>query len=74
MNLLAPLARPLFTWNSRGVMLQAGEGLAGFLGVPLVAADFTAPTRPGARRLGWAALATLAVWLLGRRVRSARHG
>jgi carbon monoxide dehydrogenase subunit G len=74
MNLLAPLARPLFTWNSRGVMLQAGEGLARFLGVPLVAAEFTAPTRPGARRLGWSVLATLAVWLLGRRVKSARHG
>jgi carbon monoxide dehydrogenase subunit G len=74
MNLLAPLARPLFTWNGRGVMLQAGEGLARFLGVPLVAAEFTAPTRPGARRLGWAVLATLAVWLLGRRVKSARHG
>jgi uncharacterized protein YndB with AHSA1/START domain len=74
MNLLAPLVRPLFAWNSRGVMLQAGEGLAHFLGVRLVAAEFTAPTRPGARRLGWAALALLAVWLLGRRVRSARHG
>ena len=74
MNLLAPVARPLFTWNSKGVMLQAGEGLARFLGVPLVAAEFTAPTRPGARRLRWAALATLAVWLVGRRVRSARHG
>jgi carbon monoxide dehydrogenase subunit G len=74
MNLLAPLARPLFAWNSKGVMLQAGEGLAGFLGVPLVAAEFTAPTRPGARRLGWAALAMLVVWLVGRRVRSIRHG
>jgi carbon monoxide dehydrogenase subunit G len=74
MNLLAPLARPVFAWNTRGVMLQAGEGLAGFLGVPLVAAEFTAPTRPGARRLRWAALALLVVWLLGRRVRSARHG
>lgn len=74
MNLLAPLARPLFTWNSRGVMLQAGQGLARFLGVRLVAAEFTAPTRPRARRLGWAALALLAVWLVGRRVRSARHG
>jgi carbon monoxide dehydrogenase subunit G len=74
MNLLAPLVRPLFARNSRGVMLQAGEGLAHFLGVRLVAAEFTAPTRPGARRLGWAALALLAVWLLGRRVRSARHG
>jgi hypothetical protein len=74
MNLLAPLARPLFTWNSRGVMLGAGEGLARFLGVRLVAAEFTAPTRPGARRVRWAALALLAVWLVGRRVRSARHG
>jgi carbon monoxide dehydrogenase subunit G len=74
MNLLAPLARPLFAWNSKGVMLQAGEGLARFLGVPLVAAEFTAPPSPGVRRLGWAALATLAVWLVGRRVRSARHG
>ena len=54
-------------------MLQAGQGLAHFLGVRLVAAEFTAPTRPGARRLGWAALALLAVWLVGRRVRSARH-
>ena len=73
MNLLAPLARPLFTWNSRGVMLQAGEGLAGFLGVPLVNAEFSAPSGLGARRLGWAALAMLAVWLLGRRIRSVRH-
>jgi carbon monoxide dehydrogenase subunit G len=74
MNLLAPLARPLFTWNSRAVMLGAGEGLARFLGVPLVKAEFTAPPWPGARRLGWAALAMLGVWLLGRRVRSVRHG
>ena len=74
MNLLAPLARPLFTWNSKGVMLQAGQGLARFLGVPLVNAEFTAPPSPGARRLGWAALATLLVCLLGRRVRSIRHG
>jgi carbon monoxide dehydrogenase subunit G len=74
MNLLAPLARPLFTWNSRAVMLGAGEGLARFLGVPLVAAEFTAPPWPGARRLGWAALAMLGVWLLVRRVRSIRHG
>jgi Polyketide cyclase / dehydrase and lipid transport len=74
MNLLAPLARPLFIWNSRGVMLQAGEGLARFLGVPLVSVEFTAPPWPGVRRLGWAALALVAVWLVGRRVRSGRHG
>ena len=73
MNLLAPLAWPLFTWNSKGVMLQAGQGLAHLLGVPLVKAEFTAPPWPGARRLGWAALATLVVWLLGRRVRSVRN-
>jgi hypothetical protein len=74
MNLLAPLARPIFTWNSRGVLLEAGEGLARFLGVPLVAAEFTAPPWPRAQRLGWAALAILGVWLVGRRVRSIRHG
>jgi carbon monoxide dehydrogenase subunit G len=74
MNLLAPIARPLFTWNSKGVMLQAGEGLARFLGARLVNAEFTAPPGPGMRRLGWAALAMVMVWLLGRRVRSVRHG
>jgi hypothetical protein len=74
MNLLAPLARPLFTWNSRGVMVQAGQGLAGFLGVPLVAAEFSAPPWPRVQRFGWAALAILGVWLVGRRVRSIRHG
>jgi hypothetical protein len=72
--MLAPLARPLFTWNSKGVMLQAGQGLARFLGAPLVNAEFTAPPWPGARRLRWAALAALLLWLLGRRVRSIRHG
>jgi hypothetical protein len=74
MNLLAPVARLIFAWNSKGVMLQAGDGLASFLGVPLVATEFTVPTRPGARRLRWAALAMLLVWLVGRRVRPARHG
>jgi carbon monoxide dehydrogenase subunit G len=74
MNLVAPVARPLFTWNSKGVMLQAGEGLAGYLGVPLVGAEFSAPPRPGGRRLRWAALGALMLWLLGRRMRSSRHG
>jgi carbon monoxide dehydrogenase subunit G len=74
MNLLAPLARPIFTWNSRGVLLEAGEGLARLLGAPLVAAEFTTPPWPRAQRLGWAALAIWGVWLMGRRVRSIRHG
>lgn len=55
-------------------MLEAGEGLARFLGARLVNAEFTAPRGSGMRRLGWAALAMLVVWLLGRRVRSVRNG
>jgi hypothetical protein len=70
MNLVAPVARPLFTWNSRGVALQAGQGLARFLKVPLVGAEFTAPARPGARRLRWVALAATVGWLLLRKGRS----
>ena len=73
MNLAAPLARPLFTWNTRGVLLEAGQGLARFLQVPLVDAEFTAPAGPTARRLRWAALASIAGLLLwaGRSIR--RH-
>jgi len=36
MNLLAPLARPVFTWNHHAVMRAGGRGLADRLGVPLV--------------------------------------
>jgi hypothetical protein len=32
MNLLAPLARPIFAWNHDWVMRRGGEGLAGLLG------------------------------------------
>jgi uncharacterized protein YndB with AHSA1/START domain len=74
MNLAAPLARPLFTWNSKGVMLEAGEGLANFLEVPLLGAAFTAPAWPGGRRLGWTALVASVGWLLVRRGRSLKHG
>jgi carbon monoxide dehydrogenase subunit G len=73
MNLVAPLARPMFTWNSKGVMLQAGEGLARFLGVPLVRAEFTAPPWPVRQPLRWAVVATLMLWLLGRRKGSSRR-
>ena len=75
MNLIAPIARPLFTWNSKGVMLQAGEGLARHLAVPLVDAGFTAPSWSRGRRLRWAALAASVGWLLVRRGRALRqHG
>jgi uncharacterized protein YndB with AHSA1/START domain len=37
MNLLAPLARPVFKWNHDVVMRWGGEGIAGLLGARLVA-------------------------------------
>jgi uncharacterized protein YndB with AHSA1/START domain len=39
MNLLAPVARPVFAWNHDVVMRQGGEGLARRLGARLVAAS-----------------------------------
>ena len=36
MNLLAPLARPVFAWNHDWVMTRGGEGLAGRLGARLL--------------------------------------
>jgi hypothetical protein len=44
MNLLAPLARPLFEWNHDGVMRDAGHGLARYLGARLV--SIKVDTRP----------------------------
>jgi hypothetical protein len=37
MNLMAPVARPLFAWNHDVVMRWGGQGLARQLGVPLLA-------------------------------------
>jgi len=37
MNLLAPVARPVFAWNHDWVMARGGEGLARKLGASLVA-------------------------------------
>jgi hypothetical protein len=37
MNLLAPVARPVFRWNHNVVMHQGGEGLAALLGAQLLA-------------------------------------
>jgi uncharacterized protein YndB with AHSA1/START domain len=37
MNLVAPVARPVFHWNHDWVMAQGGRGLAARLGAPLVA-------------------------------------
>jgi uncharacterized protein YndB with AHSA1/START domain len=37
MNLLAPLARPVFAWNHDWVMARGGEGIARLLGCRLLA-------------------------------------
>ncbi len=39
MNRLAPVGRPLFAWNHDHVMRQGAHGLAGRLGVELIAHD-----------------------------------
>jgi uncharacterized protein YndB with AHSA1/START domain len=39
MNLLAPIARPIFQWNHDWVMRNGGAGLAQLLGARLLAAD-----------------------------------
>jgi uncharacterized protein YndB with AHSA1/START domain len=39
MNLLAPIARPLFEWNHDWVMRNGGTGLAKLLGCRLLASD-----------------------------------
>ena len=39
MNVLAPVARPLFKWNHDWVMRNGGVGLAGRLGCRLIASD-----------------------------------
>jgi uncharacterized protein YndB with AHSA1/START domain len=39
MNLLAPVARPVFAWNHDWVMRSGGEGLARLLGCRLLAMD-----------------------------------
>ena len=39
MNLLAPIARPIFAWNHDHVMRNGAEGLARLLGARLVTAS-----------------------------------
>jgi len=39
MNLLSPIARPVFAWNHDWVMRNVAEGIAGLLGCSLLTAD-----------------------------------
>lgn len=53
MNLLAPVARPVFAWNHAVLMRDFATGFAGRLGVRLLSAEerVVAPGRPGFGRL-----------------------
>ena len=51
MNVLAPVARPAFSWNHRMLMQDLATGLARRLGVALVSVDHQA-IKPGASGFG----------------------
>jgi hypothetical protein len=53
MNLLAPVARPAFSWNHRVIMSDFATGLARRLGAPLVSVEhgMIKPGAPGFGRL-----------------------
>ena len=65
MNVLAPVARPVFSWNHAELMREGGESLARRLGVDLVLPDTPSPPHRPVRAARWvvlgAALAALAV-------------
>ena len=69
MNLLAPLARPVFSWNHDELMREGGQSLARRLGADLALPDTPAqrdrPVRAGRWVVAGTALAALAVlgWL-----------
>ena len=71
MNLLAPVARPVFNWNHDELMRVGGEGLAHRLGADLVSSKAQTRPRQPARAAPWViggALAALA--MLGWRKRT----
>lgn len=75
MNLLAPVARPVFSWNHDELMREGGQGLARRLGADLALPDVPSPRRRPARAGRWvavgAALAALGAlgWRRGARPR-----
>jgi hypothetical protein len=75
MNLLAPAARPAFTWNHDQLMRAGGESLARRLGADLALPD--TPSRPHrpVRVARWVVLgaAPVALAMLGWRRRTARR-
>jgi hypothetical protein len=55
MNLLAPVARPVFSWNHDELMREGGQGLARQLGAKLVLPDTPARHHRPARAARWVA-------------------
>ena len=64
MNLAAPVARPVFTWNHDALMREAAQGLARRLDAELELPD--SRSRPGqsARALVWACLLSVLLALV----------
>ena len=56
MNLLAPVARPVFRWNHDELMRAGGQGLARQLGADLTLPDTPSPQPGQARAARWAVL------------------
>jgi uncharacterized protein YndB with AHSA1/START domain len=72
MNLLAPVARPVFSWNHDELMREGGQGLARRLGAELALPDIPSPRRRPARAARWVAVgaALAALGALGWRRRA----
>jgi uncharacterized protein YndB with AHSA1/START domain len=72
MNLLAPVARPVFSWNHDELMREGGQGLARRLGGDLALLDASSPRRRPARAVRWISLgvALAALGALGWRRRA----
>jgi len=74
MNLLAPVARPVFKWNHDELMREGGDSLARRLGGDLVLPGTPVRPRPPVRAASFAVLAAalvaLGVWALRRRTSS----
>lgn len=62
MNLLAPVARPVFSWNHDELMREGGQGLARRLGADLALPDAPSPRRRPARAARWLALGAALGW------------
>lgn len=75
MNLLTPVARPVFSWNHDEMMRDGGQSLARRLGVDLALPDTPAPPHRPAPATRWALVgaALVALAVLGWRRRPCRR-